>query len=420
VTVRLLTRTGAKDELMDKAGLANMTASMLTKGTKNRSAEQIAQEIEFLGGSIDSGADWNFSLVTITVTSDKLDQAMEIMSDVVLNPIFPESELELLRSQTLDGLTYSLTQPGFLGNYVASKYSFKEHPAGGTVDSIQGISRDDIDLFFKKRFVPNNSVLLVAGDITSVRAAALATKFFGSWKSGDIARYTSMGSGSTNSSIQNRFLVLDLPSSGQASVTYAKKLKGLARSRSDHYYPASLLNSLLGGGYSSRLNQEIRIKRGLSYGAGSTFRWRMADSQFGTRTQTKNESAPEVAQLVLAEIDRLAKTKATDNELDPRRAVLVGDFGRNIETATGIVNTLVDLYAFYLPISDLSGYAAKVNGVTDAQIEQFAKAQLLGGDIIIVGDYAKFKEDLAKRFPDITPTVIPAAELDITKANLLK
>jgi zinc protease len=146
----------------------------------------------------------------------------------------------------------------------------------------------------------------------------------------------------------------------------------------------------------------------------------MADSQFGTRTQTKNESAPEVAQLVLAEIDRLAKTKATDNELDPRRAVLVGDFGRNIETATGIVNTLVDLYAFYLPISDLSGYAAKVNGVTDAQIEQFAKAQLLGGDIIIVGDYAKFKEDLAKRFPDITPTVIPAAELDITKANLLK
>ncbi len=136
VTIQILVKTGASAEGADKAGLADLTASMLTKGTKTRSATQIAEAIEFLGGSINSGASWNSSFVAVTVTSDKVDQAMEILSDVILNPKFDQSELDLLKSQYLDGLTYNLKQPGFLGNFVASKYSFDEHPAGGTPASI--------------------------------------------------------------------------------------------------------------------------------------------------------------------------------------------------------------------------------------------------------------------------------------------
>ncbi|HSI88178.1 MAG TPA: insulinase family protein, partial [Pyrinomonadaceae bacterium] len=123
VTVQLLIPAGSSLEEMETAGLADITAAMLTKGTKSRSATQIAEEMEFLGGSINSGAGWNNSSVTISVTSDKLDQAMAILADVALNPTFPQDELDLLKSQAVDGLTYNMTQPGFLSSYVASVYS---------------------------------------------------------------------------------------------------------------------------------------------------------------------------------------------------------------------------------------------------------------------------------------------------------
>ena len=136
VTVQLLVKAGAESEGMEKAGLANMTASLLTKGTQTRTATQIAEQMEFLGGSMDTGAGWNNSVVFVNVMADKLDAALAIMADVVLNPKFDQKEIDLVRSQTLDGLTYNLTQPSFLANYVAAKYSFNEHPAGGTPDSI--------------------------------------------------------------------------------------------------------------------------------------------------------------------------------------------------------------------------------------------------------------------------------------------
>jgi len=144
VTSQLLVRSGASSEPTSKAGLANLTAAMLTKGTKTRTAEQVAEEMEFLGGSIGSGAGWNSSSVTMSVTSDKLDQAMAIMADVALNPIFKQEELNLLKSQALDELKYNLTQPGFIANYVASRYSFGEHPSGGTPVSIDALSRNDV------------------------------------------------------------------------------------------------------------------------------------------------------------------------------------------------------------------------------------------------------------------------------------
>ena len=136
VSVQLLIKSGASSESADKAGLANMTASLLSKGTKTRTATQIAEQMEFLGGDLNTGAGWNNSIVSINIMSDKLDEAMAIMSDVVLNPSFKQEEIDLLKSQTLDGLTYNLKQPGFLANYVAAKYSFNEHPAGGTPESI--------------------------------------------------------------------------------------------------------------------------------------------------------------------------------------------------------------------------------------------------------------------------------------------
>ena len=423
VTVRLLVRTGAANEDKSKAGLADMTASMLTKGTKRLSATQIAQEIEFLGGSIDSGAGWNSSNVSVTVTSDKLDKAMDILADVVLNPSFKQEEIDLLKSQTLDELKYNLKQPGFLASYVATKYSFGEHPTGGTQSSINAITRDDIVNFHARGFRPERSVLIFAGDITQARANATAQKLFGAWRgpssesaTASVATAAEMANAAATPS---RILVIDLPNSGQASVSYQRNVIGIGR-KSSSFYPSSVLNSVLGGGYSSRLNQEIRIKRGLSYGAGSSFGWRNAKANFATRTQTKNESAAEVVELVLAEVNKLAQGSITDTELVPRKSVLTGNFGRNLETTAGLAGAVADLYAFGIPTAELNAYVNNVNSVTDAQIRDFAAKNLPGGDIIVVGDYSVFKDDLTKRFPNMKVEVVKADELDIAKDTLGK
>lgn len=420
VSVQLLIRAGASAEGMSKAGLANFTADMLTKGTKTRTAEQIAEEMEFLGTSLNTGAGWDNSTLGMTVTSDKLDAAMAIMSDVVLNPSFAQKELDLLKSQTLDDLKYNLTQPGFLANYVASAWSYREHPAGGTPESIEEIDRSAVETFYRDRYMPNGSVLIFVGDISAPEATKMAERYFGSWAS---RKNAADGESSKNSAVKApneasaRLLVVDLPNSGQSSVNYVVPIGSVGRSSKD-YYTASVLNSLLGGGYSARLNQEIRIKRGLSYGASSRFGWRNASTMFGASTQTKDQSAAEVAELITAEINRLRTADPTTDELNPRKAVLTGGFGRNLETNAGLAGALADLYAFNIPTSELNAYVNNVNAVPNAALKSFATRNFVNGDIIIVGDYSVFKEDLAKRFPKAKIVVIPVSELDITQPDL--
>lgn len=419
VTVQLLVKTGAAAESADKAGLANLTADMLAKGTKTRSATQIAEEMAFLGTELNSGAGWNSSTISFTATPDKLDQALTVMADVVLNPAFKQEELDLLKSQTLDELKYNLKQPSFIANYVASKYSFGEHPAGGTPESIASITRVDVSAFHAN-YIPSNSVLIFAGDITLARAASLASKAFGSWKG---ARIMPMGTGSSigrgNRQDVSRILVVDLPKSGQAAVTYALTIPQIGRS-DKRYYDASVMNSVLGGGYSSRLNYEIRIKQGLSYGAGSSLSWRPSNANFSTRAQTKNESAARVAELTIAEIKRLSSSSVAAGELTPRKSVLTGNFGRNLETTAGLANAIGELYSFGIPPRELNSYMTNVNAVTDAKIRDFASASLSNGVLIIVGDYQVFKDDLAKRFPGMTVDVIKADDLDLSKENMRK
>ncbi len=143
-------------------------------------------------------------------------------------------------------------------------------------------------------------------------------------------------------------------------------------------------------------------------------------ANFGARTQTKNESAAEVAELIIAEIKRLIETDPTDSELTPRKSVLTGGFGRSLETTQGLAGALGDLYSFGIPTSELNAYMPSVNGVKSSDLKSFAAANLFEGDIIIVGDYAKFKDDLAKRFPSMKVDVIKADELDLSKDNLRK
>lgn len=442
VTVSLLVKTGASAEDDKKAGVANMTAELLTKGTEFRTATEIASQIEFLGGSINSGANWNSSGVTVNVMSDKLGKALSIMSDVVIRPAFPAAEITLLKKQTIDGLNVSLKQPGTVLSYVASRYSFDEHTTVGTPQTVQRIQRNDILEFHKEKYQPDNSVLIFTGDISETQAFGFARLFFSSWQNIPVntntktittitpSRPTILGERPDEIKIPTikRMLVVDLPNSGQAAVGYATKLSDgrvvyigdEGFTSSNIYYPASVLNSILGGGYSARLNQEIRLKRGLSYGARSGFDWRFNETNFSANTQTKNESAAEVAELIKIEIEKLINDTVLNEELVPRKAVVTGGFGLGLQTNDGLAARLRDIYLYNLNPDELNSYLNNINNVTDAEIKTFATANLSGGDVIIVGDSKLFMDDLKKRFPNQKIEIIKASDLDLNSATLRK
>lgn len=436
VTVSLLIKNGAENENQTKAGLANMTANLLLKGTEFRTATEIAQQVEFLGGSLNSGGNWDSSTVNLNVTSDKLGRSLSIMSDSVIRPTFPAKELDLLKKQTIDGLNVSLKQPGSLLSYVADRYAFSQHSSDGTPQTVGKLNRNDVVNFYNKNYTPENAVLIFTGDISATQAFNFARLFFSAWQKSKpsdlVLDLSEIPQKTAGKDVINRILVIDLPNSGQAAVGYAKKLyngRNLCTQKedleidctsSDIYYPASVLNSVLGGGYSARLNQEIRLKRGLSYGARSNFDWRGIDSNFIATTQTKNESAAEVAELIKIEIQKLADDSIATDELIPRKAVVTGSFGRGLQTTNGLAARLRDIYLYNLNPNELNTFMTNVNNVSDSQIKDFASGNLKGGDIIIVGDAKLFIADLKKRFPNQKIEVIKADDLDLNKGTLRK
>lgn len=435
VSVNLLVDSGAMFDNKKLAGVANMTGDLLANGTKTRSADAIAEQMEFLGSSIYSGTNWLATTVGFSATTDKLDQATAILADVVMNPTFPQNEITLYKYQAIDELNVDLKQPGTIASYVTTRFTFGEHPVQGTPETIKAITRKDLLAIYKANFHPNLSTLIFTGDITLVQAKAIAKKYFGLWKlpsppksASDVLERPAMMK-EMEGKIVKRVLVIDLPNSGQASVSYAKAIKNEGKvmcpapnkcESTENYYTANVLNSLLGGGYSSRMNQEIRIKRGLSYGAGSSIDWRWKNANFVTRCQTKTVSAAEVAELTIKEIERLINEDAPNVELNPRKNVLNGDFGRNFETNSEISGEIADLLTFSLPFSELDSYMTNTEKITPQQVKEFATNNLKGGDIIIVGDYKDFKADLAKRFPNQKIEVIKADDLDLNSDTLKK
>lgn len=415
---RLTVMTGGEADPATLGGLAQLTASLLNQGTKTRTAEQLASGVEALGATLQSDASWDMSTVDVSVLATKLPQALGYVSDVVRNPTFNKDDVERLRQQTLDGLSVSLRQPRSLAGYVASRVVFGEtpyaHNLGGTPESVTRITPDDVKAFHAKDYRPENSLLVIGGDVDAEKMFALAEKEFGSWKRGEASAAASATAALPS---QPRVVVIDMPEAGQAAVVVSRP--GLRRV-DPAFYQAAVANAVLGGGYSARLNQEIRIKRGLSYGANSLFQSRRSVGPFSASTETKNESAAEVAGIIVDEMSRLATADIPETELKPRKAVLIGNFGRSLETTSGLVGRVASLAAYGIDLNESNDYIASVEKVTADDVKTFAAEHLPGAsaNVVIVGDAKKFIEPLKKRFGNVE--VIPVAELDLGASGLRK
>lgn len=418
VTAALTVRTGAWADPQGLSGAMSMTAGMLTEGTKTRGAQQIASETEALGADLSSGGGQESSAVTLNVMPEKLPAAMAIMADVVKNPAFAKEELERQRVQALDGLSVAYQSPGQLAGFAASPVIFSGtsfgHVASGTPASLAKLSTGDLAALHARYFRPDNAILVLTGDITPEQGFKLAEGAFGDWKA---PAGVAPARPAVEPKAAPRSVAIDLPGSGQAAVTVAKA--SISRG-APAYYPGVVTNSVLGGGYSARLNQEIRIKRGLSYGANSRLSAMRTTGLFRASAQTKNESAPQVLDLMLAELKGLADAPTGADELKARKSVLVGGFGRELATTDGLAGILGNLALYDLPLSEIADYTGKVEAVTAGQVQDFAAKNLTpeSVSVIVAGDAKAFEAGLKQRRPNLE--LVPAKDIDLDAANLKK
>lgn len=413
----VIIRHGAEADAPDRAGTASMAGDLLTKGTATMSAPEIATAIESLGGSIDSGAGWDQSAASLVVMSNQAETALKILADVVLHPAFKQEEIDRLKNQRLDGLRVALQQPGSLARFVTERVIFAAgdygHAAGGTMETVQAIKRDDIVHLYQQTYQPQDAVFILVGDITLAQAKEEAQKLFGDWKKGALPNDKKP---TDEKSWKPETLVVDMPEAGQAAVILAKPA---IRRDSPNYYSAMVANAALGNGFVSRLNREIRIKRGLSYGAGSSIDARREGGAFTASAQTKNQSAAEVAKLMAAELDKLVTSPVQGDELKSRQAVLTGRYARNLETNQGFAGEIADLAIYQLPLATLDKFIPSINAVTAADVTAFAKGDLAtAASTVIVGKGSEFLESLKRDAPDTR--VIEQKDLDLNRADLTK
>jgi zinc protease len=400
-------------------GDALMTAALLTKGTKTRSATQIAREVEALGGELDGSAGYDSSSLTLTVKRDQLDRALSVFADVARNPTFAAEELDRQRQQALNDLQVSLKNPSSLAGYAAARAVYGAAPygevAGGTRTSLAKLSREDVARFYQTWFRPDQATLVITGDVTPEQGFAAAQRLFGDWARPAQAAPTPARPAGTPAT--PRVIVIDLPKSGQAAVAVTRA--ALPR-KDDRYYTAVVTNNVLGGGYSARLNEEIRVKRGLSYGAASRIQFRREVGPLVASTQTKNESAAQVVDLIVDEMKKLGQAPVGAAELKARKAVVVGSFGRTVETTEDMAGLIAGLALYQVDLGEIGRYTDRVKAVTPEQVEAVA-GQVFDpsiASVVVVGDSSVFLPALKAKYPNVE--VIPVDQLDLDSPTLRK
>ena len=419
ITAALVIKSGGEVDPNPLAGVADMTANLLTKGTTTRTATRLAEEVEALGGILDASARWDATSVSLGVMSDKISPALSLISDVVRRPTFRPDEIERLRQQYIDTFTLSVDDPSTLARFVATKVIYGDglygHPILGTLESLKRISRADILRVHRQYYRPDNAILLIGGDINQENGFSLARRFFGDWIKPRAPMPQTAGV-TLNESKSHRVVVIDKEDAGQAAVLLVHR--GINR-RDEDYYAGLVANSVLSG-YSGRLNQEIRIKRGLSYGAGSALEARRDIGPFVASAQTKNESGAEVARLLIGEVTRLESDPPQPSELTPRKAVLIGDFSSSLETVNGLVSRISSLAIYGLSLEEINRYIDRVQAIDSAKLQEFSKNKLNAAtaDIIIVGNSKAFLPALQKEYGNVD--VIPYAQLDLNTRLLRK
>jgi zinc protease len=396
VTVRLLVPAGSAHDPSGSDGIANLAARLLMKGAGGKSAEEISEAVEGIGGYLSADPGRDYTLVAGDFMSRDLETALELLSTVVMDPDFPDEEVERERGIILAEIQSTKERPSSIATREAFRKLFGEHPyahpVSGSQASVSGIARDDIVDFHRIRFVPPGSILAVVGDVKAKNALELIRERFGSWRGEAVA-----GAGIEELAMEHpegrRVLVIDKPDATQSQIRFGNISVG--RDTPD-YFPLLVANTILGGGFTSRLVDEIRVNRGLTYGVGSFMVYLRRGGLFGVYTFTKNATLRETIDVALAEVERIRSEDVSGEELDKSKRYLSGLFPFELETNDDLARWLTELAFYGLDESIVEKYRTRTGEVSTEDVRRVARKyfQADGCVIVLLTNYAEVKDQL--------------------------
>lgn len=381
VVVNILIKAGAMNEPAGKSGLANLTAGLLTEGTKTRTSTEISDEIEFIGADLGASAGYDYSNVSMSVLKRHVEKGFELMSDVLLNPVFAEAEIEREKSLVKGGLKQAEEQPGFIAMRALRHEVFGDHPYGrlvqGSAESIDRISRNDLLWFYSGHFLPNNAIMTVVGDLNEKELNGLIQKYLGAWHEGPVPAIESV----PILKPAKKIILID------KDLTQANILMGHigVRREDPDYYAISVMNYILGGGgFSSRLMDTIRERMGLSYDVYSVFNPYKESGMFEAGLETSNPNAQKAIAELLKQVRLLREKGATDEELDSAKSFLIGYFPRRMDTMKKIADlySIIEYYGVGLDFPEK--YPALIRAVTKEDVIRVARRYLYGDDYVMI------------------------------------
>ena len=412
VTLRLIVRAGAAQDPSTKPGTAALAASLLDQGTTTRTAEQIANSIDSIGGVLGSGAGSDLTFVNTAVMRDSLDVAMQLLAEVVRTPAFSPQEVERQRQQIMSAMKVSYEDPDYIAGTVFDRLVYGFHPYGkpdaGTPASVTSLTREDLVAFHSRWFGANNAILAIVGDVPHERAFAAAEKAFGNWAKVDVP---AAEAGQVPPATR-RVIVVDRPGAVQTEIRVGHI--GLARRHKD-FLALDLALKILGGEGGNRLHRVLRTERGLTYGAEADLHALKDTGDIVVNTDTRSESTAEALRLIVDEMWRLQKQRVQPRELADAQAYLTGSFPLTIETPGAIALQVLNAVFYGLDLEELQNYRERVNAITPDDIQRVAQ-QYLHPDrlsIVLVGDGSIFAKDLtAAGFDQIERIPWAARDLD--------
>jgi predicted Zn-dependent peptidase len=398
VQVLLLLRAGSVRDSANKLGLASLTAAMLDDGADGRSALEISDAFESLGARFSAGGGDEISTVSLRVPVARHDAALDVMSDVVLRPEFPDDELARARAERITSLLRQRDQPNAIASVLFDRTLFgAAHPFGrttiGDAATLGSITSADLLAFHRRHFTPGSSTLVVVGDIDAAAARTALEKAFGGWeKRAAVAEpKVAVPPQVTGMTIY----LVDKPGAAQSIIDIGRI--GAARATAD-YYALEVLNTILGGSFTSRLNQNLREDKGYTYGARSGFDYGSTTGAFSASAAVQTQSTGPALAEFMKEL-RGIREPIPAEELDRAKKFLANRYLQRFQSVAGVAGSLGDMVEYRLPADQLSRYPERVLAVTAADVARVARQYVDPANlaIIVVGDRAAVEQQIRQQ-----------------------
>jgi len=370
--VTLVVRGGTAGDPVGQYGIASMTAAMLTEGAGSRSALEIADAIEFLGASLSTGSAIDSTAVRLFTPVEQLAEALPVMADVVMRPTFPAEELERLRQQRLTGLLQARDDPGTIAALAFTRVLYGRTHRFGTATtgfeaSIRGFTSSQLQSFYESTYRPDLATLIIVGDVTADGVMPLLTSTFGEWAGRGAASQPPVLAAPSARSGRAVYLI-DMPGAAQSTIRIGSV--GVARSTPD-YFPIQVLNTVLGGSFTSRLNTNLRERRGYTYSAGSFFDMRQVPGPFFATASVQTDKTTESLVEFFNELEGILKP-IPDDELARAKNYVAFRFPGGFETTGDIARRLEEAVAYNLPEDYFSQYVQSIQSVTSGDVARVA------------------------------------------------